>query len=867
MRSILSARGWETVHHALLPGRDPEYRQVADLNLSRPTEAYLAKMPNGIYGHQHRALQAFLAGDNVCLTTGTASGKTLAFMASAIEILSRNPRARVLAIYPLKALAKEQELRWRRALQDAGMHGDVGRIDGSVHTTERESKLRSCRVILATPDVLHAWLLGNLSARAVRIFLSALELVIVDEVHVYTGVFGSNSAYLFRRLRHAVDVLSDHRPLRFVGASATIAEPATHLQKLFGVNFDIIGEEADTSPRHEREVLMVRPPGQRDLYTEIPELLSAIVEETDMRFLAFVDSRRQTEQLATILSRRGAIDGDVAATGEPALDLNILPYRAGFEESDRALIQERLTSGSLRGVISTSALELGLDIPDLDAAILIGVPQTGTSLQQRIGRVGRHKRGYVLIIDAGGITDGAVFRDPTSLFERPLAPTALYLNNQRIQYIHALCFASAGGEYDALRGTTAEGAPDPEIITRVDWPDGFKELCAAERAGGVAPELQSLKADAGDDPWHAFPLRDVGSQYRVEGAGNDLERLGSLSHSQLMREAYPGAVYYYMTTPYRVTRVMTREKKVVVKRERHYTTTPSGPPVHVFPQLQDAQRAVALGDLRLVECGVYISEVLTGYTERRGPNEIPVKYPNSYWQRERFTRNYATTGVVLAHPALMMTGVDADQLAALILEAFLLVAPFERTDVSAGAGRFPTSLLGFAKGDRYLALYDQTYGSLRLSGHLMKLSTLKDVLRETLAIADSGRAEGIVLSEASLAALRDMGSCAERPPVDLKIRGAQEGRADTAAGESPGETVIMPGSFGWIITDDNQEFAVERVFLHPQSGLVYRGHRAGTTPSPDVQITFPVANVRPVPGQSKLGRYCYDSGEVVPLEE
>lgn len=834
----------------------PEYRDPLTLKLTPFTRKLFHGMPQGIYNHQYRAIEAYLGGDNVCLTTGTASGKTLAFMSTAIETLTRSLKAKILAVYPLKALAREQEDRWRKTLADAGLPDMVARIDGSVSTGSREALLRENRVIIATPDVPHAWFLGSLSAPAVRAFTANLEMVVVDEVHVYTGVFGSNSAFLFRRLRHAVDICAKGRSLRFVAASATVADPHAHLNKLFGVPFAIIGDADDTSPRQERTVLMVRPPRKRDLFTEIPELLTGLVERTDLRFLAFVDSRRQTEQLASILARRGS-DTDVAAAADGSAELAILPYRSGFEEDDRAMIQERLTDGSLRGVISTSALELGLDIPGMDVVVLIGVPQTGTSLQQRVGRVGRNRPGTIVIVDTGGVTDGAAFRNPSSLFSRPLAPTALYLGNPRIQYIHAMCIAGRGAEHDTLTGYAADGNQEA-IESTVEWPDGFHQLCAAERSGGVPEELQPMKADAGDDPWHSFPLRDVGSQFSVEEGG---ERRRSVSHAQLMREAYPGAIYYYMTQPYRVTRVSQRDKVVTVRRDRYYITSPSGPPVLVLPQLQDCRRAQRFGELRMAECGLYISEILSGYTERRGSAKTTNQYPNDYWRRDRFTRNYSSTGVLLSHPALSADGVDIQGLAKLFLEAFLLVAPYERTDVATGSGKLAQAMLEFAKGDRYLALYDQTYGSLRLSGNVMEPAILRAALDEAVAAVESGRLEHLQVSPASRAALFALRDAASAAPVPLAlVPGA------IIAAEENSELIVAPDSSGWIISDENQEFEVSRVFVHPRDGLVYSGKKAGAREQPGVDIIFPVAKIQPIPGISKLARYHYDTGEVTPAE-
>ena len=292
--------------------------------------------------------------------------------------------------------------------------------------------------------------------------------------------------------------------------------------------------------------------------------------------------------------------------GSRGLDqLKVLPYRAGYEEGDRQAIQERLTRGDLRGVISTSALELGLDISGVNSAVLVGVPNSATSFTQRIGRVGRQGPGDVYVIHAGGVQDDIVFRDPDQLLTRPLTQSALNLENRRVQYIHALCFAGAGAEYDTLQGRQAITANDLAISSRISWPEGFLDLGRKERLGEIPVDLQSMKVDSGDDPWRA--------------------------------------VYYYLTRPYRVTRVLLQEKKVVVRHEKQYTTDPSSPPPIVAPSLagEGLHGAYRFSDLSMVECDLWVKEAVLGFTERNGSHAEQVKYPSPYYNHPADPRRTA----------------------------------------------------------------------------------------------------------------------------------------------------------------------------------------------------------------------------------
>ena len=200
------SENWGIVDIQRIPARKAQYYGYNDISLSNQSRSFLANdAPKGIYLHQKAAIKGFLEGENICLATGTASGKSLVFYIAGIETLLKYPDSKIIAIYPLKALGKEQEERWIRALRMATINVRVGRIDGQVPMHARSEILRECQVLIVTPDIIHAWLMNNLSDRAVINFLAKTSLIVIDEVHNYTGVFGSNSAYLFRRLQHIMD--------------------------------------------------------------------------------------------------------------------------------------------------------------------------------------------------------------------------------------------------------------------------------------------------------------------------------------------------------------------------------------------------------------------------------------------------------------------------------------------------------------------------------------------------------------------------------------------------------------------------------------------------------------------------------------
>lgn len=862
LKLALTALGWDFIHSIQLPSRKGESVQPYGIGLSTRTEDYLReRFPNGIYAHQKHAIEAFLAGQNVCLTTGTASGKTLCFHVAAIEKLEEHPSSRVIATYPLKALAREQEERWNMALQVAGLPVKVGRIDGQVPMNTRIKILRNCHVLLMTPDIVHAWLLRNIASSTVAGFLKNVSLLIVDEIHNYSGVFGSNAAYLYRRLRHVMGILGANP--QCIGASATISNPEAHLRKLLGMEFRVIGADMDTSPRESLAIHLANPPDSKDLLSALAELMSFVARETERKSIAFVDSRKQTEYIASIVSRQ---ETEPANDLEPNLEhirrLGILPYRAGYEERDRMEIQQRLSTGSLRGVVSTSALELGIDVPHLTLGVLVGVPHSATSFYQRIGRIARHSEGDVIIVNDGSIYSESIFRRPDQLMKMPLSESALYLGNKRIQYIHALCLARHGGEHDQVCGESSR-TESSEFESPIEWPDGFLELCRSERIGVIPPELQTMKAQAGDDPNHIFPLRDIDVQFRVENRRGPLNRgLGSLSQDQLMREAYPGAVYYYTTKPFRVYRVRVHTRVVEVRHEKAYHTKPIMLPSLIFPNLSPGNifTAKVCGKLVAIECNLQIRESIVGFKERRGPNEFSVSYPldstlGLYFDQPRFTRNYFTTGVILSHPSLNEPTAKLPIISNLLFEAFLMTIPFERGDLHFGSDRFRSEHRLIQMDNRFAAIYDKTYGSLRLSSRLVEGGILAEVVGKAVELAryetDPNTTEGVI------DVLEHLHDClAQHDLVDVQLDLAQHTPREHH------EKVIAPGSKG-LDLEQNEEFWVEALVYTPQ-GLMYRGRHLSEKSATCKEIDYFVAHdlLAEIPGESTLALYDYNTGRI-----
>ncbi len=449
-----------------LPSREERTMPIPDAYRTGPVSNWLLSDDNlkgNLWRHQALALEAFAAQNNVVLSTATASGKSLMFQAAAIKTLQEDDEAKVLVFYPLKALAADQDVSWRHALEMADMPREwVASVTGDVLMPEREAALEKSRIIIATPDVCHAWLMRNLASRAVKRFLAGLDLLIIDEAHVFEAVFGSNAAFLFRRLQAAARICRakkrEDRTFSVVSTSATISNPGEHLHAMTGLDFSVIDEDQDGSPQYARSLLHLACDPEK-MQTIISDLQRNLVDKSDSGgFITFLDSRQGVERLAA----------------QTENDL-VMPYRSGFEAEDRTAIEGALRSGLLRGVVTTSALELGIDIPHFSVGFNLQLPMSRKAFRQRLGRIGRSTPGVFAVV----AEPNAFRRYGSSLedyYRGSVEPSHLYLHNRFVHFAHAKCLAD---ELDML-GVKGRSVPPGNI----DWPVNFSDVYDFARVGG-----------------------------------------------------------------------------------------------------------------------------------------------------------------------------------------------------------------------------------------------------------------------------------------------------------------------------------------------------------------------------------------------
>lgn len=714
MSDLLGDGDYTIVEDFELAPSQPHFGSTPQYLYTSPVGAYLdatMKSGGGLWNHQRIALERIGADENVVISTSTASGKSLIFRSAAFHRALQSPAERVLVFYPLKALASDQFSAWADMAHRLGLpDGFIGRIDGSVERKRREAILRQARIVLMTPDVCHAWLMSSLALPVVKSFVGAVNLVVLDEAHTLEGVFGSNFSFFFRRLLAAHRLIKGDAAgasaIKVIAATATIANPSKHLQLLTGLDFSSVGEEEDGSPHHCRRCvhLACTPGDEMQIATALQAAL--VSQSGDGGFITFVDSRKGVEQLAVATNR---------TLKEQHHKDAVMPYRAGLDAEDRKAIEQQLQRGTLRGVISTSALELGIDLPHLQVGFNIGVPPSRKAYRQRLGRVGRNGPGlFVVIADAKAFRSyGTTYRE---YHEMSVEPSYLYLDNRFMQFAHARCLA------DELESA---GAPDRAAPpSRVDWPNGFSDVYKAARPGGDRPrEFDGIAQLGGDIPQYGYPLRNVGEvNFRIR-RGEHGEAFGEATLSQALRECYPGATYYHLAAAYKVQAWNTSGYLPFIKVSPAPGAPTTKPRIRTWINASLTGSDVVEGHIRLsatgfiAECQMQITERVEGYSEGDGQfrsyEELRERNPNL---RPR-TRQFRTTGVLLCieddwfkEPANKGFVVDR------LREIFCREYSVQAQDIGATATNIAVRTAeGHHARSHCIAIYDQTYGSLRLT--------------------------------------------------------------------------------------------------------------------------------------------------------
>ncbi len=555
-----------------LPAREAEWAAMPAWIRSELAAAYRAKGVERLYTHQAVAAERVRAGRNVVVVTPTASGKTICYNLPVLNAVLENPDTRALYLFPTKALAQDQ----LAELHDLGRRlGDpfgVFTYDGDTPADARKAIREQGHIVLTNPDMLHTGILPH-HTRWTRL-LENLRYVVLDELHTYRGVFGSHLGNVLRRLRRIARFYGSR--LQFICSSATIANPGELAERLLEAEVEVF--DSNGAPAAEKFFLFYNPPvvnrylGIRRSYINEASRMAQEFLKRNLQTIVFANSRLNTEVLLTYLQK--------VFPQPPGQAETIRGYRGGYLPGERREIERGLRDASIRGVVSTNALELGIDIGSLDAAVMAGYPGTIASTWQRAGRAGRRSgSSCVVLVASSAPLDQFIVKHPEYFFGRSPEHAFIQPDNLEILVNHLKCAAfelplSAEEEF---------GSVDLVALCERMAEAGF-----LHRAG---------------DHWHwtqeAYPadtisLRSVTSDnFVIIDVTGEPEVIGEADFTSALSVVHPKAIYLHQGQQYHVERLDFAERKAYVKRVNvdYFTNAIRYTQVRVLEAAEEARAA------------------------------------------------------------------------------------------------------------------------------------------------------------------------------------------------------------------------------------------------------------------------------------
>ncbi|MGD8401896.1 MAG: DEAD/DEAH box helicase, partial [Bacillota bacterium] len=502
-----------------------------------------------LYRHQAQAVNAIRAGRNTVIVTGTASGKTLCYNLPVLESFLTDPKARALYIYPTKALAQDQLKALARLAEElTGPQPLIGTYDGDTSGNARKKLRDHGNIILTNPDMLHQGILPRHPGWSA--FLTNLKYVVFDEIHTYRGIFGSNVANVVRRLKRVCRHYGS-KPV-FIGASATINNPRAHAEALLGVAMDLVDQ--DGAPKGRKFFVFWNPPyldqtktERKSANTEAAQLMTQLIRER-VPTITFAKARVVTELMYRYVQ-------DQLTKDSPALAKKIRAYRGGYLPEERREIERQLFAGELLGVTSTNALELGIDIGQLEACLVVGYPGTIASTWQQAGRVGRVKEdSLVIFIPHQNPIDQYLIKNTQYFFEQNPEAAVIDPDNPHIIMGH---LRAAAFEAPLTAGDCREfGAYAPAVL----------ELLA---------EAGELRQIGGKWYWRApgFPATEVNLRNISDNTFSIVDTsvqppkvIGTLDEASAYQQIYTEAIYLHDGETYFVKEMNVAQKVSYVEK-------------------------------------------------------------------------------------------------------------------------------------------------------------------------------------------------------------------------------------------------------------------------------------------------------------
>ncbi|MCS7056268.1 MAG: DEAD/DEAH box helicase [Thermoflexales bacterium] len=584
------------------PARFADFPAALDPRLR---EALKRRGIEQLYTHQAQAIAATLRGEHVVVVANAAGGKSLCFHAPILNALLRDPNARALCLFPTKALSQDQLSNLSSFVAHLSSSGDglmkderskiIHTYDGDTPQAKRAEIRRDARVIITNADMLHIGILPHHTRWAA--FFKHLRYVVIDEMHAYRGIFGSHVANVIRRLKRLCAFYGSN-PV-FILASATIANPRAHAERLIEAPVTLVDD--DGSPHGERNVIIVNPPltdpqfGLRRSADFVARDIAARFIAEGLQTICFARSRNTAEiLLAYLRDMRLGVGSRESACPTSHSPLPIHGYRGGYLPEERRAIEQGLREGSVRGVVATNALELGIDIGALDACVMLGYPGSIASFWQQAGRAGRRRGASVAVMVATpDPLDQYLAAHPQYLFQQSPEHARIAPDNLGVLAAHVAC---ATFELPFARGERFGSVRVDELL------DALAEEGDVHASGvGALPLFRGA-----DDSQPATRYTWVGESYPADrvslrGAGERVSivdeqgnLIGETERHTAPARVHPGAIYLHQAQTYLVTELDWEMGRAVVRRvdADYYTQASAVSEVMVlreFDRLEPAQ--------------------------------------------------------------------------------------------------------------------------------------------------------------------------------------------------------------------------------------------------------------------------------------
>ena len=591
------------------------------------------------FTHQTAAIQSALNGENVAIATSTASGKTLCYNVPVLQSLLTRPQARALYLFPTKALAQDQ-LAELRALTEAGrLPVAINSYDGDTPTSQRSKVRRDGGILITNPDMLHDEILPTHTNW--RDLFRSLQFVVIDEIHTYRGVFGSHVANVIRRLQRLCHFYGSHP--QFIVCSATIANPREHAERLVEQPFTLVDESQNGSPRGEKQFILYNPPiineelGLRQSMVMAVRDAAATFLRHDIPTIVFARARQTVELLL------GYVRDEMAYRGRDPQTVS--GYRGGYLPLERREIERGLREGTVQGVITTNALELGIDIGQLTAAIISGYPGTIASVWQQAGRAGRREdESAVIFIASNTPLDQYICNHPRYLFGNSPEHALTNPDNLRLMVKHLLC---ATYELPLQKGESfGHFGPVDELLETL-------------REAGAVHETREQFHWLGEGlPAHTFSLRTSGDEPVVIQDMTGPTVIGELDLESAPSLVHEGAIYMHQARTYRVEELDWEKRlaHVIPVEVDYYTRANVGSAIRELTAEEEQVRGRVLhayGDVRVISQATSFQKIkrysheMLGY----GPINLPPLelFTNGYWLvfSEELTEDLYDAGILL----------------------------------------------------------------------------------------------------------------------------------------------------------------------------------------------------------------------------